>query len=152
MVRFEGTLDQLVDGLPAGFDDLRAEAASEGYRFIDRLAEEWDAGEVRFNRAGELLLAGQVNNELAGVGGLTIDPVVPAALRMRRFYVRPPHRRSGVGRQIALALLERARVTSGLVTVNAQPDSFAFWESIGFVLDPRLGLTHVQYLTEAREL
>ena len=35
---------------------------------------------------------------LAGVGGLTIEPVVPGALRLRRFYVRPSFRRAGVGR------------------------------------------------------
>jgi GNAT superfamily N-acetyltransferase len=40
------------------------------------------------------------------MGGITVDPIVPEALRMRRFYVRPAFRRTGIGREIGLALLE----------------------------------------------
>jgi len=35
----------------------------------------------RFARQGEVLLAAHVNGVLAGIGGITIEPVKPGALR-----------------------------------------------------------------------
>ena len=139
-------LQRVMKELPAGFDTLRAEARAEGYRFVERLATDWLSLTTRFDRDGEALLAARVNGVLAGIGGLTIDPVVPDALRMRRFYVRLAYRRGGIGRKMATALLEPARSAGGLVTVNAAPASAAFWESLGFVADARDGHTHVYQL------
>jgi GNAT superfamily N-acetyltransferase len=141
-------LQPVIEELPAGFDALRAEARAEGYRFVDRLATDWMSGTIRFDREGEALLVARTNGVLAGIGGLTIEPVVPDALRMRRFYVRLAYRRSGIGRKLATALLERARSYRRLVTVNAAPASAAFWESLGFVPDSRDGHTHVRHLDE----
>jgi GNAT superfamily N-acetyltransferase len=101
------------------------------------------SGTIRFDREGEALLAARLSGVLAGIGGLTIEPVVPNAMRMRRFYVRRAYRRSGVGRKLATALLERARGAGRLVTVNAGPASTAFWESLGFAPDARDGHTHI---------
>lgn len=133
----------VIDRLPAGFDALREEARAEGYLFVERLAADWAARRMRFDRDGEALLAAHVTGVLAGIGGLTIEPVLPGALRMRRFYVRPLFRRAGIGRRLATALLERARTTGLLVTVNAAPASVPFWESLGFALDMRDGHTHL---------
>jgi GNAT superfamily N-acetyltransferase len=143
-------LQRVIEELPAGFDALRAEARAEGYLFVERLATDWLSGTLRFDREGEALLAARVNGVLAGIGGLTIEPVVPHALRMRRFYIRLPYRRSGIGRMLVTALLERARNATSLVTVNAAPASAAFWEALGFVPDARDGHTHVQQLGERR--
>jgi len=140
------TLQRVTTELPAGFDALRAEARAEGYRFVERLANDWISLTARFDRDGEALLAVRVNGVLAGIGGLTIDPVVLDALRMRRFYVGLAYRRSGIGRKMATALLEPARSAGGLVTVNAAPASTAFWESLGFAADARDGHTHVYQL------
>ena len=131
------TLQRVTMQLPAGFDALRAEARAEGYRFVERLATDWVSLTARFDRDGEALLAARVNGVLAGIGGLTIDPVVLNALRMRRFYVRLAYRRCGIGRRLATALLERAWSASRLVTVNAVPASAVFWESLGFAPDLR---------------
>jgi hypothetical protein len=73
----------IIEDLPGGFDVLRA----GGFHQIDRLRTDWDAGTIRFDRDGEALLAVRVNGTLAGIGGVTVDPVVPSALRMRRFSV-----------------------------------------------------------------
>ena len=135
-------IEPMLAALPVGFDALRADALAEGFRQVERLAADWDAGRIRFDRDGEALLAARLNGVLVGIGGLTIEPVVAGALRMRRFYVRPAFRRIGVGRQLVTALL------AGLdddrsITVNAAPASIAFWESVGFNPDPRDGHTHV---------
>jgi GNAT superfamily N-acetyltransferase len=136
-------LERVVDGLPSGFESLRAEASAEGYRFVERLAADWAAGAIRFDRTGEALLVTHVGKELAAVGGLTIDPAMLEALRMRRFYVRKRFRRCGIGRRLALALLEQAAVAARPVTVNAGSGSEPFWTALGFIPDPRDGHTHV---------
>jgi GNAT superfamily N-acetyltransferase len=134
-------LEPVRDALPAGFDALRADALAEGFRQVERLAADWETGTTRFDRDGETLLAARLNGVLVGVGGLTIEPVAPGALRMRRFYVRPAFRRIGVGRQLVTALLAGVEGDRS-ITVNAAPASIAFWESLGFNLDPRDGHTH----------
>jgi GNAT superfamily N-acetyltransferase len=136
-------LERIVAELPAGLDALRAEAQGEGYRHLDRLTEEWNANKVRFDQDGEALLAAWVDANLAGIGGLTIDPVLPDALRMRRFYVAKSSRRIGIGRAIAKNLLAQPRASDRAVTVNAAAGSESFWESLGFVRDPTDGHTHI---------
>ena len=136
-------LESVTGDLPAGFETLRAEALAEGFRHIERLGAEWASRTTRFDREGEALLAARLNGVLAGIGGLTIDPVVPGALRMRRFYVRWQFRLVGVGRKLATALLEQTGDTHRPITVNANPASVAFWESLGFKPDPRDGHTHL---------
>jgi len=136
-------LEPVLEALPAGFDALRVEARAEGYRFIERLAADWASGELRFDRPGEVLFAAYAGNELAAVGGLTLDPVLPETLRLRRFYVRERHRLSGIGRRLATALLKRTSQARRPATVNAGPGSAVFWEAVGFVSDERDGHTHL---------
>ena len=133
----------VAENLPPGFDQLRDDARAEGYRFLDRLADDWIAGTIRFDRPGEMLLAADANGILAAIGGLTVDPVVPNAFRMRRFYVRRQFRGSGIGRCVAAALLASPLRDGHAVTVNAAIGSTAFWEAIGFVPDPRDAHTHL---------
>jgi hypothetical protein len=132
-------LEAVVEHLPDGFDVLRAEAQVEGHLFVERLFTDWVSHTNRFDREGEALLAACV---LAGIGGVTIEPVIPGAVRMRRFYIRPVFRRNRVGHQLATALLSRVGVGRP-ITVNAAPASFSFWESVGFIQDPRDGHTHI---------
>jgi GNAT superfamily N-acetyltransferase len=138
-VRFEA----VVDKLPADFEAMRAEARGEGYAFLDRLANDWASGAIRFDRSGEALLAAHSDGVLAAIGGITIDPVLPDALRMRRFYVRSAFRRIGIGREIAQVLLERASRSVRVVTLNAAVDSVPFWEALGFAPQVLDGHTHV---------
>ena len=134
--------------LPADFAELQTEASTAGYRMLDTLAREWASGANRFDRPGELLLAAFEGNVLAGIGGLTQEPTIPGALRMRRFYVGAAHRRAGVGRALATGLLDR--ITAGtMVTANAAPGSEAFWEALGFASDHRDGHSHVLIVASA---
>jgi GNAT superfamily N-acetyltransferase len=131
----------VVDALPAGFEALCAEARAEGHGMLDTLAAEWSSGAMRFNRPGEMLLASYVDDALAGIGGLTQEPAIPGALRMRRFYVALAYRRYGVGRALADALLRQT--TARTITCNAAAGSEAFWEALGFVPDWHDGRTHL---------
>ncbi len=136
-------VERVVAELPSGFYALRVEARAEGYRHLERLADEWMTRAMRFDREGEMLLAARLARDLAGIGGLTVDPAQPGALRMRRFYVRRSSRRNGIGRALAENLLAHARALGRPVTVNAAAGSEFFWQSLGFVAEPRDGHTHV---------
>ena len=122
---------------------IRDEARNEGYRMLDTLAAEWSAGIMRFNRSGEALFAAYADNRLVGVGGITRDPAVPGALRMRRFYVAKDFRRRGIARQLALSLLDPKRAAGRPIVVNAGTGSETFWESLGFTPDRQHGHTHM---------
>lgn len=135
-------LVQLADALPPGFEILQAEASAEGHTMLDTLAREWASGANRFDRDGESLVAAYADNDLAGIGGLTQEPAILGALRMRRFYVRATYHRFGVGRALAGALLARRRMGQP-VTANAAAGSELFWEALGFVSEQRDGYTHI---------
>ncbi|MGC9270282.1 GNAT family N-acetyltransferase, partial [Acidiphilium sp.] len=86
---------------------------------------------------------GVSGGDLAGIGGITRDPIAPRAFRMRRFYVRPLFRRTGVGRALVTQLM--AAVPHGaIVTVHAgDAAASAFWVALGFAPEARDGHTHV---------
>jgi GNAT superfamily N-acetyltransferase len=130
--------------LPAGFDVLRRDARDEGHTNMERLAADWASGANRFVASGEALLAAFVARDLAGIGGMTVDPACSGALRLRRFYVRPRYRRAGVGRCLAHALIDRARTLTNRLVLNAETErAKRFWEALGFVKEQRDGHSHV---------
>jgi len=142
-------LVRIFDEPPDGFDDLVAEASGEGVRNMGLLAEGWAAG-VRFQDDGEALLAAFLAGELAGIGGLSVEPAASEpARRLRRFYVRPSMRRRGVATALASALIHEGFDSVGLLTVNAaaSPAAGPFWEVQGFVADRTGPWTHVMRRT-----
>ncbi len=142
-------LQAVAVALPPGFGDMQVEARAEGYRFLDRLAADWETGTVQFNRDGEALFAAWHNDALAGIGGITLDPAISDVLRMRRFYVRAAFRRGGIGRALAHALLGHARRSGKPVLVNAGTEiAPPFWEALGFAPDPD-GTGHTHRLPSA---
>ena len=123
---------RLQDGLPEDFDCLRAAAAAEGWRHMDRLAAEVAAGTPAFLA----LFAVREGGSFAGIGGLTEEPSpddeVPA-LRLRRVYVHPDARRRGVGRTLASALIQEGLDSVRRLTVHTDdPRAEAFWRAQGF--------------------
>jgi hypothetical protein len=79
--------------------------------------------------------------DLAGLGSITADPMMPRALRMRRFYVQAVFRRHGVGRRPETLI---ASVHPGVyLVVNAGTQHAArFWEALGFMADRHDGHPH----------
>jgi GNAT superfamily N-acetyltransferase len=137
-------LIRIIDDLPDGFDALLADAASEGVRNMALLARDWASGDQRFD--GEALLGALMAGELAGIGGLSVEPAArEPARRVRRFYVRPAFRRQGVARTLASALVQEALDQVDLLTCNAaaSPAAAPFWEAQGFSPDTSGPWTHV---------
>ncbi|GBU15022.1 N-acetyltransferase [Polaromonas sp.] len=110
-------------GIDLGFQNFDSELAS--------LPGEYSAPR------GALLLA-LVDGEIAGCCGLRpLDSVdYPNAGEMKRLFVRKPFRRSGLGRQLAEALLDAARMANYhyvlLDTLDNMESARALYTDLGF--------------------
>jgi GNAT superfamily N-acetyltransferase len=129
---------------PIGFGLLRAEAEAEGFNHMGRLADGWEDRTQRFGLEGEALFAALLDDRLAGVGGVTHDPVLPPtlALRVRRLYVRPEARRHGVGRALLRRITQHGLRHAPVLLANAAPCAAAFFEACGFTAVREPGFTH----------
>jgi len=119
-----------------GFRPMAAEAAAEGFEFLDRLAAEWQTGANRFDGPGETLLGVFDGEELVAIGGLNRDPFLgdPAVGRIRRIYVREAWRNTGIGTDLVSALLARAAETFEQVRLRAvSRDAARLYERLGFL-------------------
>lgn len=126
---------------------LHREATREGYAFLDRLAAEFGEGIYATDDDLPVLLAAFADGELAAVGGLTADPYDPAPdlARLRHVYVRPGARGTGVGRVLAVTLVEQGLALAGRLSLRAADARAAgFWEAIGFArVDDSESRTHL---------
>ena len=131
--------------LPADFPALAEMARQEGYDFVSRLGVRWDG--VRYmDDALATVWGALAGGALIAIGAQTHDEYDPSPLhrRIRHFYVRPDHRRCGVGRALAANLIADAHALAPFLRLRAtRVHSAAFWESVGFErVDGREGRTH----------
>ncbi|WNV73840.1 GNAT family N-acetyltransferase [Geodermatophilus sp. DSM 44513] len=128
-VRDPGVLD-LVDA-------LTAELAEGGYT----AEETFGYTPEQLERSAVHLVGARVGGELVGIGGLELQDAGTAELK--RFYVRPAHRGTGVADALLGALLDHAaRSRVGVVrleTGDAQHAALAFYRRHGFTEVPRFG-------------
>ena len=132
--------------LPPSLIDLEALARAEGIGNVTRLIGAWRDGTDRYTASGALLLFALDDSDAAiGVGGLAQCPNVAGALRVRRFYVAPDWRRTGVASRLAERLMTSAESHAIRLTCNAgaSPAAPLFWEAMGFVPTEIPGITHV---------
>lgn len=129
---------RLSEALPDDMPALQAEAAAEGYRFVEGILEEWNAGRYESGDDRNALFALYHDGTLAAIGAVTPDPYDPAPdlLRIRHVYVRPAARREGVGRTLASALIQQGLALAPRLSLNAaDAGASAFWEAMGFRSD-----------------
>jgi GNAT superfamily N-acetyltransferase len=115
---------------------LQNAAQSEGYTFIDRLAEEYASGVNRFEQPGEALFGVFDEQHLIGIGGLNIDPYHPGASygRVRHIYVLPNYRRQGIARQLVSAIIAAAHGAFAPLTLyTSNAHAAQLYEQLGFV-------------------
>ena len=124
--------------------ELIAESHDEGFRFLVRLQDEFEAGSVCFDATGETLLEAFSESELVGVCGLTRDPYgnEPSVGRLRHLYVKQGWRRQGVGRMLVAEVVRRARPEfSSLVLRTDTVAAGQFYDQLGFERVQEVGAT-----------
>ncbi|MFK9003161.1 GNAT family N-acetyltransferase [Pseudomonas pergaminensis] len=142
---------QQITHLPAEVFTLEKEAVAEGFRFLTRLISEWESGTNRFNAPGECLMAAYSNQQVIGIGGLSVEPYTqPDTARLRRVYVAPAARNQHVGQALVKALV--AQATLHFQTVRLSTDTSggdAFYLRCGFTRTEDVHATHIIELANA---
>lgn len=122
------------------FDALTGELAQEGYSPEETFGYSADQLET----AGVVLFGVDVDGELVGVGGIEIDRTGGGNTgELKRCYVAPAHRGTGVADAVMAALVDHASSegvsTLLLETGDRQHAAIAFYRRHGFEVTPRFG-------------
>lgn len=120
--------------LPSGFARLQAAAEAEGFRFLERLRQNWREGGYSDDAAATLRVAHH-GGALIAIGAQSRDEYEGSTLRrrMRHFYVHPAFRRQGAGRALARQLMGDAFALAPILCLRATHAlSIAFWDAMGF--------------------
>lgn len=128
-----------VSDLPADIENLSSMAIHEGHGNVSRLVKNFKARQNTFDKPGEaLFIVLDTDGHSVGVAGLNVDPYTPSisAGRIRRLYIKPDHRRSG----IASALVRKIEAFavphfSVLQLFTSSTDASMFYESLGYRRD-----------------
>jgi GNAT superfamily N-acetyltransferase len=137
--------------LPPDIEALRAEAASEEFRFMDRLIAEWHANTNRFDQAGEVLLGVYEGADLLAIGGLNRDRYTDQAGigRLRHIYVRKSARHHGVASALVRQLLKQAEGVFHSVRLRTETQEAAsFYAKHGFVPVETEAASHIRMLQQ----
>lgn len=115
---------------------LVRESKDDGFRFVERLRNEYKNGSNTFQRYGEGLF-GVFTEEcvLVAIGGLNQDPYSNDANvgRLRRFYVRKEYRRMGIGRILVERIMEEARNYFEIMVLHTDTEQAdEFYSRMGF--------------------
>jgi GNAT superfamily N-acetyltransferase len=135
-----------VKNLPGDVNILRDEATSEGFRFMDKLCDEWQSGANRFSGSGEVFLGVFQGPRLIGLGGLNVDPYVTGSEtgRLRHVYVLNSHRRQGVATKLVRKLLDEASYSFRSARLFTDTKAGAmFYEAVGFMPSSSPSASHV---------
>lgn len=114
-------------------EDLASLARAEGFRFLDRLKADWEAGTLRFDQTGEILLGTWREGSLIAVGGVRRQS--EGTGRISRVYVHPDWRRQGVGARLVSLLIGHSQpVFTTLILRTDTKEGAGFYEALGFEL------------------
>jgi GNAT superfamily N-acetyltransferase len=134
-VNTEVSLERITQLEPHELGGLVIRSLEQGFKFVQRLRDEYESGVNRFDQPGEALLLARESTGVIAVVGLNIDPEgQPGVMRVRRFYVLPEHRSQGLGHKMLLEVIELARAARAQVLELHTTDSQAarFYERNGF--------------------
>ena len=127
-------------------EPLIVESRREGFRFLQRLGDDYGNGSNRFDGPGEGLFVAWLLDCPVGICGLNRDPYVTDAAtgRVRRLYVHPTVRRRAVGRSLLASVIAQARQTYQVLRLRTEnPSADAFYRALGFCPVESETATHV---------
>lgn len=120
---------------------LIMQSKEEGFRFVERLVNDYKNGTNTFTNLGEALF-GVFNEkgEIVAIGGLNKDPFSnePYIGRLRRFYVSKEYRRNGIGSLLLKWIINEAKNDFKILILHTdtqQADDF--YISFGFSKENR---------------
>lgn len=132
------TIQHIKTSLPEEISQLAQQAKKDGFDFVERLIEEFNSGENRFERQGETCVVVYDEDRLVACGALNQqyehNEFSNCIGRIRRCYVHPDYRKTGVGRQL-LAELERyaGQQFSALCLQTESYDAAHFYRKLNYV-------------------
>ncbi|WP_257391692.1 GNAT family N-acetyltransferase [Mesobacillus jeotgali] len=132
----EYEIRQIKKLLDLELDDLVTQSKKEGFRFVERLINDYENGTNTFSNFGEALYGVfSGDGALVAIGGLNNDPFTSkrGIGRLRRFYVLKEYRRNGIGSLLVKRMMEEARNYYRILVLRTdtqQGDDF--YASIGF--------------------
>jgi len=122
-------------------NEILISSMQEGFRFVERLLNEYEIGTNKFDQPGEILLGCYVDSKLVGICGLNRQAMEGDMRvgRIRRFYVLPH-----IGRLLIEYLLKHASSHFNMLVLRTDNLTAAmFYEVIGFTrVDSNKDITH----------
>ena len=132
---------KIKDLLVIDSDQMVKESKDEGFRFIERLVNDYKNDSNTFHQLGESLY-GVFNNEgvLVAIGGLNIDPFSTEETigRLRRFYVLGDYRRNGLGSLLLERIISEAKDHYNVIVLHTDTEQADhFYQAFGFIKEAR---------------
>ncbi|KOO51387.1 GNAT family N-acetyltransferase [Viridibacillus arvi] len=129
-------IKQINNLLNFDIDGLVKQSKADGFRFVERLVNDYKNGSNTFNHIGEGLF-GVFNEEgvLVAIGGLNKDSFSneQSIGRLRRFYVSKAYRRNGIGSLLVKRIIEEAKKYYKIIVLHTDTEQAdKFYSSIGF--------------------
>lgn len=124
--------------------ELINESISDGFRFLKRLENDYNAGTNRFSLEGEgLWYIINPLNEVIAIGGLNRQEALYGDShigRLRRFYVKRAERRNGIGAMLLDHIIVSAADSFDLIVLFTDTEKAAhFYECQGFLKSDTVG-------------
>ncbi|WP_175625151.1 MULTISPECIES: GNAT family N-acetyltransferase [Oxalobacteraceae] len=138
-----------VTQLPDDIDALLQPATSEGFRFLNRLVQDYSAGINCFDQPGEALYVIRRNEDLIAIGGINVESSISDRRlgRIRRLYVHPDERRGGIGRLLMTEIEKHAtECFDTLQLFTDTTDASNFYCRLGYQLVTGDTVSHVKHL------
>ena len=111
-------------------------ATAEGFRFLERLLNDFKNGSNTFNDVGEGIFGVFTEeDEIVAIGGLNNDPYLNEQYigRLRRFYVDKAYRRNGIGSLLVKRIIDEAKRNYKILVLHTDTEQAEhFYTSIGF--------------------
>ncbi|MEM7659853.1 MAG: GNAT family N-acetyltransferase, partial [Bacteroidota bacterium] len=143
-VPLPGKFTQLFSLDISGFQELLLQSEAEGFRFLRRLLQEWETEVNRFQLEGEGLFGWVVEQKLVATLGINQVIHAPQKARLRRMYLHPAYRRTGIGSQMVQEVALRYQSQYELLELFTDTSQgAAFYESLGF--SPIFGVPSISH-------
>ncbi|HDR4428658.1 TPA: GNAT family N-acetyltransferase [Bacillus cereus] len=129
-------IQQIENLMKYEFKYLVQESKEEGFKFLQKLINEYENELNTFNKSGECLYGIFQGEKLMGIGGLNADPYTENNKigRLRRFYIAKDYRRIGLGKLLLNKLLSHAEKYFKVVVLHTDTkQGDVFYTANGFV-------------------